>query len=234
MFEEFGRRKPLDAGAQLALGQAYFGIAERLMDQERNEESIQQRMKSIEVLGAVVQRHPDDAEGQRFLAQSEKRLAYLYITKLRDFPKAGEHLRVSMKIDQERVAHNPSNANAKLDLALDNAYLAGLMRRRGDLETALGFQQAAATARAEVLAADPRNMRTRYLLITDQARLGGLLRDLQRAAESRAAFERGYQLAREADAAAMTATDGVNAVEDLRREAASPAKFMDERLQPRR
>jgi tetratricopeptide (TPR) repeat protein len=234
MFEEFGRRKPLDARAQLVLGQAYFGIAERLMDQERNEESIQQRMKSIEVLRTMVKQHPDDAEGQRFLAQSEKRLAYLYITKLRDFPKAGEHLRVSMKIDQERVAHNPSDANAKLDLALDNAYLAGLMRRRGDLEMALAFQQASAAARAEVLAADPRNMRTRYLLITDQARLGGLLRDLRRPAEARATFERGYQLAREGDAAAMTATEGVNALEDLRREAAAPAKFMDERLQPRR
>uniref|UniRef100_Q020E0 Uncharacterized protein n=1 Tax=Solibacter usitatus (strain Ellin6076) TaxID=234267 RepID=Q020E0_SOLUE len=123
--------------------------------------------------------------------------------------------------------------NAKLDLALDNAYLAGLTRRRGDLEIALSFQQASAAARAEVLGTDPRNMRTRYLLITDQARLGGLLRDLRRAVEARAAFERGYQLAREGDAAAMTATEGINALDALRREAAAPANFMGERLQPR-
>jgi hypothetical protein len=77
-------------------------------------------------------------------------------------------------------------------------------------------------------------MRIRYLLITDQARLGGLLRDLRRPAEARVAFERGYTLAREGDAAAMSAADGASALEDLRKEAAAPAKFMDERLQPRR
>jgi non-specific serine/threonine protein kinase/serine/threonine-protein kinase len=234
MMEEAGRRTTLNAQAQLVLGQAYFGVAERLMDQQRNEEAVQARMKSIEVLRDMVKQHPEDAEGQRFLAQSEKRLAYLYLTKLRDFPKAGEHLRISMRIDQDRVARNASDANAKLDLALDNAYLAGLMRRRGDLAAALDFQKAAVAARAEVLSADPRNMRIRYLLITDQARLGGLLRDLRRPAEARVAFERGYTLAREGDAAAMSAADGASALEDLRKEAAAPAKFMDERLQPRR
>ena len=65
------------------------------------------------------------------------------------------------------------------------------------------------------VAADPRNMRSRYLLITDRARLGGLSLDLQRPEEARTAFER------------VT-------LEDLRKQAASPAKFMDERLQPRR
>jgi hypothetical protein len=139
-----------------------------------------------------------------------------------------------MQIDQQRVARNPADAISKLDLALDNSYLAGLMRRKGDLNAALVFQQASAGARSEVLAADPRNQRTRYLLITDQARLGGLLRDLNRPADARVAFDRGFQIAREGDAAAMSAADGQSAVEDLRKEVASPPKSMGEKLQQHR
>ncbi len=234
MVEDAQKRTPLNPKAELLLGQAYFGIGERLMDLQRNEESIQARQKGIGILRALAQQHPEDTEGLRFLAQSEKRLAYLYMIKLRDLPQAAGHLRISMQIDQQRVARNPADAISKLDLALDNSYLAGLMRRKGDLNAALVFQQASAGARSEVLAADPRNQRTRYLLITDQARLGGLLRDLNRPADARVAFDRGFQIAREGDAAAMSAADGQSALEDLRKEVASPPKSMGEKLQQHR
>ena len=237
LMEDFQRKQPLDVKAQVVLGQAYFGIAERLMDLHRNEEAVAARQKSIEILRHAATEDPKNSDAQRFLAQSEKRLAYLYITQIHDFAKAAEHLGISLKIDRERVARAPADAIAQLDLALDNAYLAGLMRRRGDLEAALRFQQAAASARSEVLAADPRNFRARYLLITDQARLIAVYRDLNRPAEARAAFERGLELAREGDPAAMSAPDSVAAVADLRREAAAGATPMSqnkgEKLQPR-
>jgi tetratricopeptide (TPR) repeat protein len=217
MLEEFAKRAPLDAKAQLVLGQAYFGIAERLMDQQKYDESVEARTKSIEVLRALVTQHPDDAQGQRFLAQTEKRLAYLYLIKLHDFAKAAQHLNISLKIDQDRVARDPADSVAKLDLALGNSYLSGLTGRRGDVEGALRYQLAAVAARAEVLAADPRNARTRYLLITDQARLGGLLRDLHRTTEAKAAFDRGFQLGREGDPESMKDPEALAALGELRK-----------------
>lgn len=108
------------------------------------------------------------------------------------------------------------------------------MRRRGDLPAALGFQQAAVAARSEVLAADPQNQRTRYLLITDHARLGGLLRDLKRPGEARIVFERGFQLAREGNDESMKLPEAIAAKEDLRKEASAPVQMVDEKLQHRR
>jgi hypothetical protein len=64
----------------------------------------------------------------------------------------------------------------------------------------------------------------RYLLITDQARLGSVLRDLGRTAEARAAFDRGFKLLREGDPAAMHSADMESAEADLRRESAAPAR----------
>jgi tetratricopeptide (TPR) repeat protein len=181
------------------------------------------RVKCIEYFRALAARHPENTDALRFLAQSEKRLAYLYIAQLHDFPKAAEHLRVSLNIDEQRLTRDPGNAVVKLDLALDNAYLAGMMRRKGDLHESWQFQIVAMGARERVLAADPRNFRVRYLLITDCARLGALYRDMKRPAEARAAFERGFQLAREGDGASMSTPDALSAIADLRRESAAPA-----------
>ncbi len=167
-------------------------------------------------------RHPENDDAQRFLAQSEKRLAYFYITRIRDFPKAGGHLAISLNIDRQRLARQPANVAVKLDLELDYAYLAGLFRREGDLPAALRYQQSATAARTEVLAADPRNFRVRDLSIADRARLGALFRDMKRPAEARAAFEQGFQLAHEGDPVAMSTPDAESAIADLRMESTAP------------
>lgn len=222
MMENFARKKPLDTAAQVLLGQAYFGMAEKLMDGQHNTEALAARVKCIEYFRDLTTRHPENDDAQRFLAQSEKRLAYFYITPIRDFPKAGGHLAISLNIDRQRLARQPANVAVKLDLALDYAYLAGLFRREGDLPAALRYQQSATAARTKVLAADPRNFRVRYLSIADRARLGALFRDMKRPGEARAAFEQGFQLAREGDPVAMSTPDAESAIADLRMESTAP------------
>ena len=222
MMENFAREKPLDTAAQVLLGQAYFGMAERLMDGQHNTEALAARVKCIEYFRDLTTRHPENDDAQRFLAQSEKRLAYFYITRIRDFPKAGGHLAISLNIDRQRLARQPANVAVKLDLELDYAYLAGLFRREGDLPAALRYQQSATAARTEVLAADPRNFRVRDLSIADRARLGALFRDMKRPAEARAAFEQGFQLAHEGDPVAMSTPDAESAIADLRMESTAP------------
>ena len=224
IMEALAARQPLDARGQAVLGKAYFGIAERLMDLHKLNESIEMRMKAIRTFRELSGQHPEEPDGPRFLAQSEKRLAYLYITQLHDLPKAAEALNDSLQIDRQRLAREPGNAVVKLDLALDEAYLAAMLRRKGEFAGALEFQERVVVERGEVLQADPRNVRVRYLLIRDHAQWGALLRELRRPAEARAAFEKGLRIAADGDPRAMSSTEGLAAVEDLRREASAPPR----------
>jgi len=202
----------------LVLGQAWFGVAESLLSLKHIPECIQARQKSIDVFRDLLARYPDDVEGRRFFSTSEKRLAHTYITELHDPAKGMEHLMIAQRIDRERVTRDPSNAVARLDLALGESYLFGAMRRKGDLPAARHFLESAISLRSEVLAADPRNARVRFFLISDYTRLGVLLRDQHQPSESRSAFQKGLQLVSEAPAGALDTPDVRTAVEDLRRE----------------
>jgi non-specific serine/threonine protein kinase/serine/threonine-protein kinase len=218
MMESAARGGPLDAPAMLVLGQAWFGVAESQLSLKHIPECIQARQKSIEVFRDLVARYPDDVEGRRFFSTAEKRLAHTYITELHDPAKGMEHLMIAQRIDRERVDRDPSNAVARLDLALGESYLFGAMRRKGDLPAAQHFLESAIALRSEVLAADPRNARVRFFLISDYTRLGVLFRDQHRPSESRSAFQKGLQLVSEAPAGALDTPDVRTAVEDLRRE----------------
>src|SRR5262249_43606143 len=187
-------------------------------ESKRTEEALKARFRSIEVLKDLLTRHPDDAEGQRWLATSEKRLAYVYITQTHDFAAAAQALRTAMQIDRQRLAHDPGNAVIKLDLALGQAYIAGLLSRRVDLEGARQMHDSVIALRSDILRVDPHNARVRYLLITDHARLGAVLRDMGRSAEARIIFAQGFQLVKDGDPAAMQSPDMQHAAEDLRKE----------------
>src|SRR5215472_7828079 len=71
-------------------------------------------------------------ESLRWYVTSEKRLAFLYLQQLHQPEKAAEPLNIAMGIDHQRVAQNPSDATAKIDLALGQSDLAAILRQ-GDL-----------------------------------------------------------------------------------------------------
>ncbi|HWC99571.1 MAG TPA: serine/threonine-protein kinase [Candidatus Sulfopaludibacter sp.] len=216
MLDQEARKGPLGANAEICLGLAYFGISESEMQLNHLPESLQARLKSVEVLRDVTARFPAVEDGQRWLAQTEKRLAYLYLTQLHDPEKAAESLQIAMKIDQGRVARDPQNSVAKLDLALGQVYLAAVIRRQGDLPRALELLQQGIAARAAVLTADPRNFRVRYLLITDYTKLAGWQRDVHHTAESQAALEEGLRVAGEMDPRSAHQPDAAHAIEELK------------------
>jgi non-specific serine/threonine protein kinase/serine/threonine-protein kinase len=219
MLEAQGRKQPLDTRALVTLGQAWFGISERQMYANQDSDALQSRLRSLEVLRAAVAAAPQNEYAQRWLAQSEKRLAYLYLQRLHDLPKAEENLQASLEIDRQRAARDPASAVVKLDMALDYSYLSAIAHRKGDVALTHQLLGEAIAARAEVLAVDPRNFRVRTLLIGDYTRLGTMLRDEQRTAEARAAFETGLKLAAGMDSAAAANADAVESIANLRRAA---------------
>jgi tetratricopeptide (TPR) repeat protein len=234
LIEEASRTQPLTSAARLVEAQGWFGAAEVELEAKRIAESLDARNRSIALLKESLSRDPDNPETARWLGTAEKRLAYTHITQTHDFGKAVAALGVAMQIDRQRLARDPGNAVIKLDLALGQAYVAGLLHRRGDLEGALAMHQSVNALRGEILQADPRNVRVRYLLITDQARMGSVLRDLGRTADARAAFDRGFKLLREGDPVAMQSADMQSAEADLRKESAAPARLAGKTSQRQR
>jgi len=215
MLEQAGQRQPLSAAAETALGLCYFGISESQMALEHAQEALQARLRSVSVLRDLTTRFPGYPDGQRWLAQTQKRLAYLYLIQLHDADKAADSLHNAIGIDEKRVARDPNNAVAKLDLALGQVYFAAELRRQGDLPGALALLNQGIAARSAVLSADPRNFRVRYLLITDYAKLGAWLREAHRTQDSHAAFQEGFHLAGEMDANTARLPDAVAAVAQL-------------------
>jgi tetratricopeptide (TPR) repeat protein len=156
-------------------GMAWFGIAESQMDSDARE-ALADRMKSMDVLKRAAAATPEDAEIERYLSLCEKRLAVQYF-RGRDAARAAASLRDSIAIDEGRVKRSPLDTVAKLDLALGEAYLGSVVRRQGDPAGARRFLSEAIATRAEVLAADPRNVRVRQLLATDYPRMADWMKE---------------------------------------------------------
>jgi eukaryotic-like serine/threonine-protein kinase len=173
-----------------ALGNAYNGLAETMLTQGKDAEAVAARQRSVAILGELVKSSPDD-ETWRMLAQSQKRLAYIYLVRFRDPAKAVAPLRAAMTIDEGLVARNPRSATAKLDLARDRSYFATMLERRGDREAAREMLDGVIAIRREALALDPQNIMIRTGLLADYSKLAGLLQG----PEARAAARTGLELA---------------------------------------
>jgi tetratricopeptide (TPR) repeat protein len=217
--QEFGRAHVLESHTRVILALAYFGLSETDMQRHQTSEALQTRLQSIEVLHQALARDPENAEAQRWLATDHKRLAYLYLNDLHDPAKAAASLEAAMTIDERRVAQNPADTIARLDLALGQSYYSSVFRRRGDVAGAQTLLQKAIDARGAVLNADPRNIRVRCYLLGDYTRLGTLLRDARRPAEAAAAFDHGLKLAAELDPASAASPEPAGLIAALHREA---------------
>lgn len=217
--ELFARTHTPEPRSYLALALSYFGVSESLAQMHQAAEALNARLKSISILQGVLARDPQNAEALRWLATDEKRLAVLYLTELKDPAKAAQSLQVAMAIDEQRVARNPGDTVAKLDLALGQSYLGSVLRRKGDLAGAQALLEKSIATRADVLGADPRNIRVRCYLLNDYTNFGSLLRQAGRDAESREAFDRGLKLAAETNMVAPNYPEAVELIAALHRAA---------------
>lgn len=217
--ESLNRKRGLGAAAKFNLGRTYFGISEFEKAANRNIESLQSRLRSIEIFRSLAQ-DPNNREALRWYATSEKRLASLYLLQLRDLAKATESLDIAIDIDRRRVAQNPSDAVAKLDLTLGQSYMAALLQRKGDLPGAQRLYETTMSVRKELLAADPNNYRLRYLLVTDYAHFGDLLRLEKNAASAREVYKEGLAVALLLEPKADGDPDAIGTITELKKKSA--------------
>jgi hypothetical protein len=183
-------------------------------------EALQARLRSIEIFRDLAAQNANNHEALRWYATDEKRLAAFYLLQLHDSAKAAASLDIAMNIDRQRVAQNPGDAIAKLDLTLGQSYMAALLQRKGELPAAQRLYETTIGVRKELLAADAGNYRLRYLLATDYGHLGDLLRLERNGDGARRAYREGLATAMPLEPKAATDPDATRTIGELRKKAA--------------
>jgi tRNA A-37 threonylcarbamoyl transferase component Bud32 len=213
------QRQPLDGSAQVSLAMCYFGSSEREMQELKSDQALGTRLKANALLAAALREDPENREAERWLAQSLKRLGFLYLTRLHQPDKAAESLQQALAIDRKMLDRDPGSATAKADLALTQDYLSAVLWRTGDHAGGLRMLAGVVEARAALFAADARNYRIRYLLLSNYVVLGGWLRQEKREAEALAAFQSGAKVADGMDPLAVRDADAAALIARVRKEA---------------
>jgi tetratricopeptide (TPR) repeat protein len=172
---------------------ALIGIAENR--QTPPAEAAAARNKAIDLFTPLAADHPELPEGLRFLSMSLKRRAATQMAQPNQLASATADLSRAASLDEQRVAAHPDDAVAKLDLALGQGYLSGVLRRSGDLDGAIAALTRAMDVRHAILAADPQNLRVRTQLLGDCGKLASMASERHDQAAARAAIDEGTRLA---------------------------------------
>src|SRR6185503_2497118 len=200
----------------------YVGIAENR--QTIPAEAARARNQAIDLFAPLSREHPELADAQRFLSMTLKRRAAGGIARPDQLARAVEDLNRASEIDEKRVAANPADAVARLDLALGQGYRSAALRRSGDLAGAAAALTSAMDARQSILDADPLNLRVRTQLIGDCAKMAALAIERRLPDVARVSLERGEKLAAAVTGPAGHNPDLVAAIEELRKVRQGPRK----------
>ena len=182
-----------DPRVRMTLAMAYTGLAENTLSTP--DDSLAARNRALDLFRAVADANPRHEEAARWLSISLKRRAALRLGRMKDPAGASADLAAAATIDEARIARDPSNAQARLDLALGESYRSAALRQSGDLEAAFDALERAMTIRRHVVDADPRNVRALALLLGDYVKAGEILRQLGRVAAARETLLEGAALA---------------------------------------
>jgi non-specific serine/threonine protein kinase/serine/threonine-protein kinase len=154
--EDLSRRAPGDQKRQRAAGIALDSMALALSGLEKPE-FVEYRLRALEVFQGLLKANPTSDNDRRNVALEHKYLATHYLGTALD--RALTHLHAARELDQQRVADNPSDRYAKLDLSFDLSQDASYFRMKGDIAAALRSMKEVLRIREELLLADPADAR---------------------------------------------------------------------------
>jgi len=169
------RRDPTDQQARSLLGDAHFqlalalGPAERLPDWQR----------AAEIYERLLADQPGNPDRQRNVAMVQKYLGSHYEVQ-HEFGRALLHHLQAQRLDEQRLAAEPSNRQAQLDVAIDLSNVAYAYWHSGRLaEAAAGYERSLDTRR-RLAETDPKDAFARGRLAYAHSRLGAVYSELGR------------------------------------------------------
>ena len=154
----------------------HIGVAENALDTPQ--ESLDERNRAIDLLQRALADNPRDEDAARWLSVSFKRRAALLLGPMKDPARAMADLSAGLATDEARVARDPSNAVAQLDLALGESYRSMALGKMGNLDGAVAALDRAITIRNRIVDLDPRNVRVAEQLSNDNVRMADLQKEL--------------------------------------------------------
>lgn len=173
------RRDPTDQDATWLLGNVHFQLAAAL----GSDESLPEWQRAAEIYGRFLAEQPDDPERQRNVALVQKYLG-AYYEQRRDFAQAVVHHLEAQKLDERRLAADPSSRKAQLDVAIDLGNLAfAHWQTRRLAEAAAGYERSL-DIRSRLAETDPKDAYARGRVAYAHSRLGAVYGALGRHTEA--------------------------------------------------
>ncbi len=157
LFEDIARTSSGKAGLKdLALAHFYLAFAET--EDQKFKEALPIWKEALADYSTIRQVENNSAESQRNVALAEKRIASVYYA-LGDYPDSVAHDRKAAQIDEGRVAADPQNPTASMDLSFDLVELGWSSHELRDEKQAIDALNRAIALRRQVAGQDPHDFR---------------------------------------------------------------------------
>ncbi len=157
LFEDIAHSSPGDAGLKdHAL--AHFYLAFAATRQEKLQEALPMWNQALTDYERLQQLENNSAEAKRNVALVEKHIASVY-SALGNYAESIAHERKAAEIDEGRLAAEPQNPTARMDLSFDLVELGWSLHELGDEKQAADTLNRSIALRRQVAAADPHDFR---------------------------------------------------------------------------
>jgi non-specific serine/threonine protein kinase/serine/threonine-protein kinase len=175
IFEQLAARFPNDERVIKSRAAVLFRLADARAEKDP-EAGVRLYVQSLAMYERLLQAHPENAENRRNVALVHKYIANLIKSKA----EALDHLQKALALDENRVAAQPNDAAAKLDVSFDLSDIGWRLERGGDFSGALENYQRVLAIRQELAGPDPSNAQLRSRLIYAHKRVAGALTKMGR------------------------------------------------------
>jgi len=177
--ESLLRRDPTDQEATSLLANAHFHLAIALGPAE----SLPEWQRAGEVYALLLAKQPDDPKRLRNVALVQKYLGSYYEQR-KDYAQALVHHLQAQSLDERRLAADPSNRTAQLDVAIDLSNVAfAHWNTRRLAEAAAGYERSL-EMRRRLADTDPKDANARSRVAYAHSRLGTVYSELGRHADA--------------------------------------------------
>jgi non-specific serine/threonine protein kinase/serine/threonine-protein kinase len=168
IWQELVREDPSHEENLRGLASAQFSMAIQLHESGGN--AVLHMERALELFQKLLDARPDDLDRKRNVALCHKQLAGYFV--IGNPERAQGHSLAAARLDSERLATEPHNAQAKLDYTFDLGTLGDQHLPKREYDEALRYFEEALALRRELWEADRANVYSRNRLAFSLARVG--------------------------------------------------------------
>jgi non-specific serine/threonine protein kinase/serine/threonine-protein kinase len=152
MARDLRKQYPGNEDAELLLANSLFDMSNLTKDYE----SLGYRNEALPIQEGLLRAKPSDPKRQRNAALVNKVIAGYWLEA--DPDRALPYLQRALELDEIRVANDPGDQGAKLDLSIDFSQFGSYYFGKHDLPTAIGYQRKTLAMRRDLAALDPKDV----------------------------------------------------------------------------